>query len=141
MKRDISRQVKQLRAALKLTQHGLAERLDVRPQVVASWEQGRKVPSAKNYQQLARLASPQKAWFFLNCIGITKRLVQQKWPQAPAARPRKRPAVSLEKLRGRSADKLLRSQIRIPLLREGRSIDSSHIAEADIESILVVSET
>ena len=67
-----------MRAELGLTQYALAERLNVRPQVVASWEQGRKEPSAKSYFGLAKLASGADAWFFLSKMGLTAELVRSK---------------------------------------------------------------
>src|SRR6187431_2083092 len=82
---EYSRRIRKLRAELRLTQHALAELLHVRPQVVSSWEQGRKEPSASNCQQLANLASPKEAWYFLEQIGITKKLVSDKWPGRGAA--------------------------------------------------------
>src|SRR3970040_1010208 len=86
---EYARRIKKLRAALQLTQHALAERLHVRPQVVASWEQGRRDPSASSYHRLADLAPPKEAWFFLEQIGVTKQLVRAKWPEQASRRSSK----------------------------------------------------
>ncbi len=134
MARDYSRKIKKLRAALRLTQHAFAGRLRVQPQVVASWEQGRREPSAASYRRLARLAPPADAWFFLQRIGVTKELVRAKWkmPSSPLearsspdrpGRPRKEGAMAEA------------AQIRIPVLRDGAP-DPQRPRPRDIASFL-----
>jgi transcriptional regulator with XRE-family HTH domain len=139
--RDYSRRIRKLRAALGLTQHSFADRLRVRPQVVASWEQGRREPAASSYQQLARLAPPDDAWFFLEKIGVTKELVRAKWkepPQRPAAKQRSPESAKVYVL---SMDDSLRSQVRIPLLRDHGAVDFRKLREGNIDSFLSVPST
>ena len=133
-----SRRIKQLRAALRLTQHELAERLHVRPQVVASWEQGRKEPSATSYQQLARLAPPKEAWFFLEQMGVTKDLVRSKWPGRAAAPTRERGSPGAAKVRFRMLEDRKHQHMQIPVLRDGAPADRHPISESDIESFIAV---
>ena len=133
-----SRRIKALRAALRLTQHELAERLHVRPQVVASWEQGRKEPSATSYQQLARLAPPKDAWFYLEQMGVTKALVRSKWPGSPAASVRKESSPKAAKVRFHMLQDPQRQQVPIPVLRDGAAADRHPISESDIESFIAV---
>ena len=130
---EYARRIKKLRAALRLTQHELAERLRVRPQVVASWEQGRKVPSATSYQRLADLAAPKDAWFFLEQIGVTKRLVRAKWP-GRSIQPRTPPPptrIRLAKLGGVPF-------CQIPLLAENLTASQRELTSGDFESWIAV---
>jgi DNA-binding XRE family transcriptional regulator len=136
---EYARRIKQLRAALQLTQHALAERLHVRPQVVASWEQGRREPSAGSYRRLADLAPPKEAWFYLNQIGVTKQMVRAKWPgrsspaasKSPSAPPR-----PTTRIRIAGIGKLPFPQF--PLLREGCPPTPREITPADIESVMTI---
>lgn len=139
--RDYSRRIRKLRAALRLTQHSFADRLQVRPQVVASWEQGRREPSAGSYQHLAQLAPPKDAWFFLEKIGVTKELVRAKWKgrsQRPAAKQRSPESAKVYVL---SIDDSLQSQVRIPLLRDHGAVDFRKLREGNSDSILSIPST
>src|SRR5262245_60239637 len=133
--KDYSRRIRKLRAALRITQHTLADRLRVRPQVVASWEQGRREPAASSYQGLARLASPADAWFFLQKMGVTKKLVQAKW-----IKDRKRPARKKDRLPPfvLSMDEATQGQVRIPLLRERAPADLRKLRTRDIATFLSI---
>jgi SOS-response transcriptional repressor LexA len=145
MKRDYSRHIKKLRAAKRLTQHSLAEHLRVRSQVVASWEQGRKQPSARNYQQLAALAPPAEAWFFLGKIGVTRQFVRSKWRGLSARPQEKQPLLRLPEIRlytteqwKQSAQDRLHLQVQIPVLRDEAVAGlSREIHEGDIGSFIV----
>ena len=145
MKRDYSQHIKKLRAVKRLTQHSLAERLRVQPQVVASWEQGRKQPSPRNYQQLAALAPPAEAWFFLGKIGVTRKFVRSKWRGLNA-----RPKEEQHRLRPREirlyttkewkqiAQDRLHLQVQIPVLRdEAAASFPRDLRERDIGSFIV----
>jgi len=135
---EYARRIQKLRAALQLTQHALAERLHVRPQVVASWEQGRRVPSAGSYRRLAGLAPPREAWFFLEQIGVTKRLVQAKWPGRASRRsPHDSPATP-RTTRVRIAKVHHMPFVQIPLLRQDRPATPREITEDDIESVIAI---
>lgn len=144
MPKDFSQRIKKLRATLRLTQHALAERLRVRTQVVASWEQGRKQPSARNYQQLAKLAPPHQAWFFLGRIGVTRQLVRSKWSTLRAEG--KRYPMQPPEIRIFTPDEWKRSgqdrlpfQVQIPVLREDAGGSPPlPITERDIDTFLVV---
>ena len=136
---EYARRIKNLRAALQLTQHALAERLHVRPQVVASWEQGRREPSASSYRRLADLAPPKEAWFFLEQIGVTKQLVRAKWPeQASRHSSKASPATPRVTTRIRMAEVSKMPFVQIPLLRENRPATPREIAADDIESVIAV---
>ena len=139
LKKDYALQIRKLRAALGITQHALAERLRVQSQVVSSWEQGRREPSATSYQLLAWLAAPEQAWFFLGKIGVTKQLVEAKWPQKLRAPSKKeRPASSATSIPP-SAEERGNSQVQIPVLRDDAVPGAAgEIREQDIESFLVV---
>ncbi len=123
MQKDYSAQIKQLRVALGMTQHSLADQLGVRPQVVASWEQGRREPSATSYQHLALLAPPERAWFFLSKIGITRKFIESKWQgNKPVVPPgRQKPDTAARRKRSRpsaiaAGDPVLRDQVAIPII-------------------------
>jgi transcriptional regulator with XRE-family HTH domain len=146
MNRDLPLRIKKLRKALDLTQHTLALRLGVLPWAVASWEQGRWEPSGEHYAQLARLASPEDAWFFLGKLGIDKDLVRSKLPQRGLAGSAKQPAVvppeiriyTLDEWKQGTADRL-RYQVQIPVLRDEAAAGSPReINERDIESFIAV---
>ena len=127
MERDYSKRIKQLRTELRLTQHVFAGRLHVQPQVVASWEQGRREPSAESYRELAKLSPPADAWFFLEKIGVTKDLVRAKWSaraELPSTRTRRTPP----KPQRRPSP----SQLEIRVLREGALADPRHPLPQDI---------
>ncbi|MBI3934803.1 MAG: helix-turn-helix domain-containing protein [Acidobacteria bacterium] len=135
---EYSRRIKKLRAALQLTQHALADRVHVRPQVVASWEQGRKEPSAASYRRLADLAPPRDAWFFLKQMGVTKQLVRAKWPGRTSRHPSKEAAPRPMTMRIRFAGVNEAHFVQIPLLRENLSATPRAITEDDIESVMAV---
>ena len=136
---EYARRIKRLRGVLQLTQHTLAERLHVRPQVVASWEQGRRVPSATSYRRLADLAPPKEAWFFLNQIGVTKRLVRTKWQEGVTRRSPKnakklpRAVVSIRILEANNMPFL-----QIPLLRAGGPPTPRKLTPEDMESVIAI---
>jgi transcriptional regulator with XRE-family HTH domain len=134
---DYARRIKKLRGALRLTQHTLAERLSVRPQVVASWEQGRREPSAASYRRLADLAPPKDSWFFLKQIGITKQLVRAKWPGGEA-RAFKASTASSPPNRTRTRKVNSMPFLQIPLLREGRPATPRPITARDVESVVAI---
>jgi len=138
MRKDFSRRIRRLRQALRLTQHDLAARLRVQTQVVASWEQGRKKPSPSSFGHLAKLAPPKDAWFFLNQMGITKQLVREKWPKRRTGPRSKESSSTTPGARLRAGEDPLRSQVRIPLLREEAVKDPLAITKRDIQSFLTV---
>lgn len=135
---EYARRIKKLRAALQLTQHALAERLQVRPQVVASWEQGRKEPSASSYRRLADLAPPKDAWFFLEQIGVTKQLVRAKWPEQASRRSSKDSSSPPWATRIRIAKVNAMPFVQVPLLRENCPPTPREITADDIESVIAV---
>jgi transcriptional regulator with XRE-family HTH domain len=144
MKRDYSQHIKKLRAARKLTQHDLAELLRVRPQVVASWEQGRKQPSARNYQQLAKLSPPAEAWFFLGKIGITRQFVRSKWRGLGARTRKKQPLLRPPEIRLYTTEQWKQTapdqshfQVQIPVLRdESAASPPRELRERDIRGFI-----
>jgi phage repressor protein C with HTH and peptisase S24 domain len=134
---DYSRRVKELRLALSLTQHAFAELLHVRPQVVASWEQGRREPSAKSYQQLARLAPAGQAAFFLARMGMTPELVQKLLPEAGAVPPEIRMGAT-EEGKTRVSERL-QYQVQIPVLRNEAAVRSpGQVSERDIDCFIAI---
>ena len=135
---EYARRIKKLRQALQLTQHALAELVQVRPQVVASWEQGRREPSAASYRRLADLAPPREAWFFLEQMGVTKQLVRAKWPGRTSHPHSKDPASQPLTTRIRIAAVSEPPFVQIPLLRENISATPRAITEDDIESLIAV---
>jgi SOS-response transcriptional repressor LexA len=140
--KDYSDQIKKLRTQLGLTQHALAELLKVRPPVVASWEQGRKEPSAKSYHELARVAPAQEAWFFLGKVGITRDFLRSKLHnqdelQAVCVTPEIRLVTTAEWKQGSEAR--LRFQVQVPVLRDEAAAGSPReINERDIDSFIAV---
>ena len=136
---DYPRRVKELRLALSLTQHAFAELLHVRPQVVASWEQGRREPSAKSYQQLARLAPPGQAVFFLARMGMTPELVRKLLPEAGALPPEIRICTTEDWKTG--TEERLRYQVQIPVLRDEAAASSPRqIDGRNIDCFIAVPE-
>jgi transcriptional regulator with XRE-family HTH domain len=127
MERDYSKRIKQLRTGLRLTQHVFAGRLHVQPQVVASWEQGRREPSAESYRQLAKLAPPADAWFFLEKIGVTRNLVRAKWRARVDLPPANPERAGVELRRHRTP-----SRLEIPVLRDGAISNPLQPAPEDI---------
>lgn len=67
---DWSREIKELRSGLRLTQGALADLLGISKKVVADWEQGKQQPSARRYIQLAKLARREQALWFLDHLGL-----------------------------------------------------------------------
>jgi SOS-response transcriptional repressor LexA len=104
--------------------------------VVASWEQGRREPSAASYHRLADLAPPKDSWFFLKQIGVTKQLVRAKWPEG--ARHIKTQPSPPPITRNRSGKSDSVPFLQIPLLREGRPATPREILARDIESVVAI---
>ena len=137
MKKDFSLRIKKLRKRLGLTQHTLAEKLEVLPWAVASWEQGRWEPSGEHYAQLARLAPPEEAQFFLEKLGLDQETVRAKWPEAPPQLPEIR-IYTTEQWKPGTRDRL-RFQVQIPVLRDEAAAGSPReINERDIDSFIAV---
>lgn len=134
-----------LRTNLKLTQHEMAERLGVRPAAVGWWEQGRWEPSGEHYAQLARLAPPEDAWFFLGKLGIDQEMIRSKWPELAPERPGpiQPPEIriyTMEEWKQGTQDRL-RFQIQIPVLRDAAAAGTPReINERDIDSFIAVPE-
>jgi DNA-binding XRE family transcriptional regulator len=134
---ECARRIRQLRAELQLTQHAMAELLHVRPQVLASWEQGRRVPSAESYRRLAALAPPERAWYFLEQMGVTQNLVRAKWPGRAPQRAARR-SLSQGSARIRITDSKAVPLNLGPLLRRNRPLEPGEVSDADIESVIAV---
>lgn len=140
--KDISSRIKRLRKALGLTQHGLAQKLGVLPWAVASWEQGRWEPSGEHYAQLARLAPPEQAQFFLGKLGIDRGTLLSKWPELSQKLPEvQAPEIRIyttEQWKPGTEDRL-RFQVQIPVLRDEAAAGSPReINERDIDSFVAV---
>ena len=67
-----SRNIKSLRAGLKLSQSDLGKRLNCSAMAVSRWEQGKQAPSATCYLAMGKIAGPSFGWVFWNLAGITK---------------------------------------------------------------------
>src|SRR3954469_7567189 len=119
--KDFSLRIKKLRKLLGVTQHGLAQRLDVLPWAVASWEQGRWEPSGEHYAHLAKLAPPDQAQFFLSKLGIDRHMVRGLSQEAqPAAQPAQVPEIRIfttDEWKAGTEDRL-RFQTQLPVLRD-----------------------
>ena len=142
MAREFSLRIKKLRKALRLTQHGLALKLGVLPWAVASWEQGRWEPSGEHYAQLARLAPPEEAQFFLGKLGLDSKMLVSKWPElsqpSPGAPVPEIRIVTTEEWKPGTEDRL-RFQVQIPVLRDEVAAGSPReINERDIDSFIAV---
>ena len=72
-----SQQIKAFRRSAGLTQTGLASKLGITKKTVAEWEQGRQEPSARRYVQLAKMAEGEQASWFLEHIGIDRKLLSR----------------------------------------------------------------
>ena len=121
-----------------IPQHELAKKLGVLPWAVASWEQGRWEPSGEHYAQLARLAAPEQAQFFLKKLGIDRETVLSKWPELLVQPPEIRIYTTQEWKAG--TEDRLRFQVQIPVLTDAAAAGSPmHINERDIESFIAVS--
>jgi transcriptional regulator with XRE-family HTH domain len=131
---EYSVRIRKLRGHLGLTQYELAERLHVRPQVVASWEQGRKEPAASSYSQLALLAPPKEAWFFLEQIGVSRKLVRTKWSDRTPLRPAGRPAGARTRIR--AIDMSDPGFLQIPLLRDRLPLNPAVLDQEDFEGVI-----
>ena len=81
MAKEYSLRIKKLRKRLGVTQHALARKLGVLPWAVSSWEQGRWEPSGEHYAQLARLAPPEEARYFLGKLGLDRDTVLGKFAE------------------------------------------------------------
>jgi SOS-response transcriptional repressor LexA len=138
--KDYAQQIRKLRVQLGLTQYALALSIGVRPQVVASWEQGRREPAAESYFRLGRLAPPEEAWFFLGKMGVTRELVLEKWGDAEAL-TRRKPVFEPPEIRARTTDMedRLGKHLQVPVLRDSAAANSPlQINENDIESFLAI---
>src|SRR3972149_6578062 len=137
MAKDFSLRIKKLRKALGLTQHALAQKLGVLPWAVASWEQERWEPSGEHYAQLARLAPPEDAQFFLGKLGLDREVVLSKWPEAFPQPPEIR-IYTTEQWKPGTQDRL-RFQVQVPVLRDEAAAGSPReINERDIDSFIAV---
>jgi SOS-response transcriptional repressor LexA len=126
-----------LRKALGLTQHALARKLGVLPWAVASWEQGRWEPSGEHYAQLARLAAPEEARYFLSKLGLDRETVLAKFPEASAQLPEIR-IYTTEQWKPGTQDRL-RFQVQVPVLRDEAAAGSPReINERDLDSFIAV---
>jgi SOS-response transcriptional repressor LexA len=135
--KDFSLKIKKLRKSLGLTQHTLAQRLGVLSYAVASWEQGRWEPAGEHYAQLARLAPPADAQFFLRKIGIDREMLR-KLQTEPAARAPEIRIYTTEKWRAGTEERL-RFQTQLPVLRDEAAAGSPReINERDIDSFIAV---
>ena len=65
----VSEQVRALRRVIGLSQSGLARRLGVTRDAVASWEQGKREPGAINYLRMAGLCDGDLAASFTRRAG------------------------------------------------------------------------
>ena len=80
MKRKLtswSQQLKAFRRNAGLTQSGLASKFGITRKTVANWEQGRQEPSARRYVQLAKMAEGKQALWFLEHIGVDRKLLSR----------------------------------------------------------------
>lgn len=137
MAREYSLRIKKLRRSLGLTQHALARKLGVLPWAVASWEQGRWEPSGEHYAQLARLAAPEEARYFLGKLGLDRETVLAKFPEASVQLPEIR-IYTTEAWKPGTQDRL-RFQVQIPVLRDAAAAGSPReINERDIDSFIAV---
>ncbi|MBI4465148.1 MAG: helix-turn-helix domain-containing protein [Acidobacteria bacterium] len=145
MAKDFSLRIKKLRKSLGLTQHALAQKLGVLPWAVSSWEQERWEPSGQHYAQLARLAPPEDARFFLDKLGIDREMIRSKWPELAEEKPGpiQPPEIriyTMEDWKQGTADRL-RFQIQIPVLRDAAAAGTPReINERDIDSFIAVPE-
>jgi transcriptional regulator with XRE-family HTH domain len=137
MAKEYSLRIKKLRKSLGLTQHALARKLGVLPWAVASWEQGRWEPSGEHYAQLARLASPEEARYFLAKLGLDRETVLAKFSEASVQTPEIR-IYTTEQWKPGTQDRL-RFQVQIPVLRDAAAAGSPReINERDIDSFIAV---
>ena len=135
--RDYSLRIKKLRKANGLTQHALAEKLGVLVWAVSSWEQGRWEPSEKNYAQLAKLAAPADAQFFLKKIGVDRDLLRSVQQETSVQAPEIR-IYTTDEWRAGTEDRL-RYQTQLPVLRDEAAAGSPReINERDIDSFIAV---
>ena len=72
-----SQQIKAFRSSVGLSQTGLASKLGITKKTVAEWEQGRQEPSARRYVQLAKMAEGEQALWFLEHIGVDRKLLSR----------------------------------------------------------------
>ena len=92
------------------------------------------------------MAPPEQAWFFLEKLGIDKKLVRSKLPRA-TQRPVKQAAPDLPEIRiyttpewKAGTEDRLRFQVQIPVLRDEAAAGSPReINERDIDSFIAVS--
>ena len=135
--KENSLRIKKLRKDLGLTQHVLARKLGVLPWAVSSWEQGRWEPSGEHYAQLARLAPPDEARYFLGKLGLDRDTVLGKFPEASVQVPEIR-IYTTEQWKPGTQDRL-RFQVQIPvLLDEAAAGSPREINERDIDSFIAV---
>ncbi len=137
MAKEYSLRIKRLRKALGMTQHALARRLRVLPWAVSSWEQGRWEPSGEHYAQLARLAPPNQARYFLGKLGLDRETVLGKFAEASVQAPEIR-IYTTEHWKPGTEDRL-RFQVQVPVLRDEAAAGSPReINERDIDSFIAV---
>jgi SOS-response transcriptional repressor LexA len=135
--KEFSLKIKKLRKTLGLTQHALAQKLGVLSYAVSSWEQGRWKPSGEHYAQLARLAPPADAPFFLKRIGIDREMLRTLQGEPAAQTPEIR-IYTTEEWRTGTEDRL-RFQTQLPVLRDEAAAGSPReINERDIDSFIAV---
>jgi transcriptional regulator with XRE-family HTH domain len=67
-----SRNIKSLRAGLKLSQFDLGKKLNCSAMAVSRWERGEQPPTAACYLALAKIAGPSSGWIFWNLAGVSE---------------------------------------------------------------------
>ena len=135
MPKDFAIKIKKLRKSIGLTQHALAQKLGVLSYAVSSWEQGRWEPSGEHYAQLARLAPPAEAQFFLKKIGIDRKMLS-KLQREPSAQVPEIRIYTTEEWRTGTED---RFQTQLPVLRDEAAAGSPReINEREIDSFIAV---
>jgi transcriptional regulator with XRE-family HTH domain len=76
-----SRDIKSLRASLKLSQSEFGKSLRFSAMAVSRWERGRQPPSSECYLAMAKIADPSFGWKFWSLAGISEDDVERMHAQ------------------------------------------------------------
>ncbi len=149
---DWPSKIKDLRAALRLSQDQLARRLKVTKKTIAEWEQARQSPTPERALQLARLAAPGqlRQWFTrfaLDRIGADSGIVLDALlpAQRVPSRQAPLPAAGLRVIPSADWNDRFRAlegldtYVPVPLLRDAAAAGSPRqISEDDVEGYALI---
>jgi transcriptional regulator with XRE-family HTH domain len=130
---EIAQTIAKFRKGLQLTQEQLAGRLGVSRLAMLRWESGHSQPSVETYIRLAKLAekeSPADALWFWEQAGLDLDTLQDLLPGL------KKSLKEFQKEQANAVTETSGEVIRVPLLRDLKSIDRQSLSTQEVSQYL-----